>query len=890
MLRVLILKRFSLVSCNILAIIFLVATLGLSCTALEVNAAETTPTATPLFASVNGPDLMLGGQKLHLKGHNFYPYQTPWSYMWSQWNGPEIQAEVAQAALLGDNVLRILVPYGDSYGWNDAKSGQVKPDYLNELRQMLQIAASFKMKVILTLFDFYGDFPADGTADTAANQTYLQTIVSAFAGDDRVLAWDLHNEPDNYPIWKTANQREAVLDWLVRMRQIVRSADANHLITIGAGSYENLWYTDGQGRSIISLSDFVGWHSYNALDFGNEVVHIREHTSKPILLEETGWPTGPSHSDPNFTDAKQSQVYQLALQTARDLNLVGVLGWKLRDEVPVGLINLEDYQNYYGLLRHNATLKPAAILFKSNLVPPLPSVIQTSLPLSAQSVDQAPRSIYFPQTDHYVATPLKELWRRAGGETIFGLPLTDAIVEHLGDDGTPFGHNAGIVQYFERARFEYYPDKIHEPEFLKYSHLDKYFYIIKFGTLGQELAGTDVQNAPKVGRSQPDGPNYQYFTNTDHDLSGPYLTFWQNHYGGQILGGPISQPYSISIAGTTVEVQYFERGRLEHHPELAGQASEIQISKLGIVALEAKGWLTPQPSDLPNSSWSDNAFTRVWRQVDGLVANGGAARSWLWGPSGFASAIEPYVEAGVQGQRLVEYFDKSRMEITKPSDDAVVSSEKSYVTNGLLVKEMISGQMQFGDNQFVTTDPAQIAVAGDPTEVNAVAPTYASFANMTTLAPSQNAAPDRTGATITTTLDKGGKVGNLPQGSNLVKLAQNISFISQTQHNIPDVFWKYLTQSRGPLLLNLNDNSVTVGDTMDWTFSVGLPITEAYWIRAKIGGVEQDALVQAFERRILTYTPSNPTAFQVEMGNVGRHYYNWRYLSGNFYVQIGQQP
>ncbi len=35
--------------------------------------------------------------------------------------------------------------------------------------------------------------------------------------------------------------------------------------------------------------------------------------------------------------------------------------------------------------------------------------------------------------------------------------------------------------------------------------------------------------------------------------------------------------------------------------------------------------------------------------------------------------------------------------------------------------------------------------------------------------------------------------------------------------------------------------------------------------------------MQCFERRCLTYTPSNATGWQVEAGNVGRHYYTWRY-------------
>jgi hypothetical protein len=34
--------------------------------------------------------------------------------------------------------------------------------------------------------------------------------------------------------------------------------------------------------------------------------------------------------------------------------------------------------------------------------------------------------------------------------------------------------------------------------------------------------------------------------------------------------------------------------------------------------------------------------------------------------------------------------------------------------------------------------------------------------------------------------------------------------------------------------------------------------------------------VQIFERRVLTYNPANPSAWRVEMGNVGRHYLLWR--------------
>ncbi len=792
--------------------------------------------------------------------------------MWTQWNGPQVQTELAKAAILGSNTLRILIPYGGVYGWNNDNSGQVNPQYLNELNQFVQLAGNFKMRVIITLFDFYGSFPAAGSAEEQANLNYLQTIVTTFVGDDRVLAWDIHNEPDNYDTWKKLHQPNLVIDWMARMATAVRHFDPNHLLTLDAGDYQNLWLSDGQGRNLAGLSDFISLHSYNSEDFGNEVYHLREHTTKPILLEETGWPTGPIFGDPGFTEANQQSVYKRAIDTVKQTGLVGLLGWTLSDFVPLGIINLDDFQNYYGLIRRNGTLKPAGVTFRDNLsVPPLPTVTSSNLPLTSQPLDEAPRTLYYPQTDHYVSTPLKELWRRAGGEAIFGLPLTDAIVVQKGDDGTATGHNAKIVQYFERARFEYYPDKIHDPDFRKYSHIDKYFYIIDFGQLGREVGGESVQNSSQVTRRGSDGPDYQFFSSTGHDLSGSFLNFWRQHYGAKLFGAPLTQV--ISENGLTV--QYFERVRLEYHPELNGQSGQIEVSKLGTESARAKGWLNNRPGDLPTGSFAEAAFQKIWTRIDQPLASASVSRSWLWGPNGFAVALEDYTE-GTGGQRLVQYFDKSRMELTRLQGDP---TSKWYVTNGLLAKELISGYLQTGDNQFRQLESARIAIAGDPTEIAPEAPTYASFQSVATLTPGQNVAVDQTGQPLTATLTKNGQVGQLAATEPTFGLTRNAKYISDTGHNIPDVFWNYLTNSRG-LVLAEDGKSLVEGDTVDWQFSVGLPITEAYWVKVKVAGVEQVVLVQAFERRVLTYTSNNPSAFQVEMGNVGRHYYTWRYLTG----------
>ena len=56
----------------------------------------------------------------------------------------------------------------------------------------------------------------------------------------------------------------------------------------------------------------------------------------------------------------------------------------------------------------------------------------------------------------------------------------------------------------------------------------------------------------------------------------------------------------------------------------------------------------------------------------------------------------------------------------------------------------------------------------------------------------------------------------------------------------------------------------------------------------------KDLVVQVFQRRLLTYTASNPDPFRVEFGNIGKHYYQWRYEFANnpsgSQITIGKPP
>ncbi|MFN3336079.1 MAG: L,D-transpeptidase, partial [Thermomicrobium sp.] len=54
--------------------------------------------------------------------------------------------------------------------------------------------------------------------------------------------------------------------------------------------------------------------------------------------------------------------------------------------------------------------------------------------------------LYFPQTGHHLSGDFLWAWISNGGLMTFGFPITE-----------PFTQDGLVVQYFERARFEYHP-------------------------------------------------------------------------------------------------------------------------------------------------------------------------------------------------------------------------------------------------------------------------------------------------------------------------------------------------------------------------------------------------------------------------------------------------
>lgn len=290
---------------------------------------------------------------------------------------------------------------------------------------------------------------------------------------------------------------------------------------------------------------------------------------------------------------------------------------------------------------------------------------------------------------------------------------------------------------------------------------------------------------------------------------------------------------------------------MRHHP-FPRNLRRPRILPLFLLILLIALALCPPPTlagPAPPDGFADPAFRDLWARADLPVA-GGAGRSWTWGALPGERRYERYDQAP-GGARLVQYFDKARMEIGDPAGNR---RSPWFVTTGLLVVEMISGRVQVGATTFAPRAPAAIPVAGD-LAANPGAPTYAMLAPLA----GAGREPPRLGQPVSATFGPAGSGADPDLARPETAIAR---YDEVTGRNVPLVFERFMEQQRAWL---------------DPLFVFGRPVTEPFWTRARVGGREMPVLVQAFERRVLTYTPANPEPWQVEMGNVGQHYLRWRH-------------
>ncbi len=179
-----------------------------------------------------------------------------------------------------------------------------------------------------------------------------------------------------------------------------------------------------------------------------------------------------------------------------------------------------------------------------------------------------------------VAGLFQEYYNANGGERVFGRPISDLLEV-----------NGRAIQWFERIRLEQWPE---------YAGTS---YAIQGGRIGTEFTQNEQFPDQEFFVSRPGA---RFFAETSHGVVDPFLSFWEQNGGLERFGYPISEQVQEKLDdGQIYTVQYFERARLELHPNsptpynvqigLLGTAMRLYNSKPNIIAPVA-----PTPLPMPS--------------------------------------------------------------------------------------------------------------------------------------------------------------------------------------------------------------------------------------------------------------------------------------------------
>lgn len=150
----------------------------------------------------------------------------------------------------------------------------------------------------------------------------------------------------------------------------------------------------------------------------------------------------------------------------------------------------------------------------------------------------------------------RRAWDLFGSQAGFGLPLTEAF-ERPGDKR--------VVQYFAGGALEYHPGNAGDPRSTPEAE-----------QLMRVLVPVDLGAQHAAGRTLPSG---------ERPADGPFAALYAQINGPWRLGRAISGLATEQIDGANVQLQYFERGRLELRP---GEVSAARVSELGAWAWAAQ--------------------------------------------------------------------------------------------------------------------------------------------------------------------------------------------------------------------------------------------------------------------------------------------------------------
>lgn len=283
-----------------------------------------------------------------IKGINYYPQKNPWNMFNEDFDSTIIDHDFQLIKNVGLNTIRIFVPYS-SFG-----KASVDEKKLNKLSNIMDIAQKHELQVIVTLFDFYGDY---NVLDWTLNQKYAETIVKKLKGHVALLGWDIKNEPN---LDFESRGREKVIAWLDNMISWVKSLDKEHYVTIGWSNIES--------ASILKEKlDLISFHYYENLNSleKNFMKLKNEIPNKPIILGEYGISSYSGFWNPfSYSEKKQAKYHKRAIEIF-EKNNISYLSWTLYDfeNIPKEVVGKlpwrRNIQKKFGFIDKNGKPKKA---------------------------------------------------------------------------------------------------------------------------------------------------------------------------------------------------------------------------------------------------------------------------------------------------------------------------------------------------------------------------------------------------------------------------------------------------------------------------------------------------------------------------------------------------
>jgi hypothetical protein len=255
-----------------------------------------------------------GAQQPWLVGANFLPSDAINQLeMWQPdtFNPAEIDREFGWAESLGMNTMRVFL--------HDLLWQQDAHGFTTRIDQFLSIANRHHIRPVFVIFDSCWDPnpqlgpqhpPLPGIHNSGWVQSpgahalatpaeherlriYVQGVIGHFANDQRILAWDLWNEPDNtnassYSRFEPKNKIALVEELLPQVFNWARAMHPTQPLTSGVWTGD--WAVDGKltimTRIQLEQSDIISFHNYG---FGEEFekrIHELRTYNRPILCTE----------------------------------------------------------------------------------------------------------------------------------------------------------------------------------------------------------------------------------------------------------------------------------------------------------------------------------------------------------------------------------------------------------------------------------------------------------------------------------------------------------------------------------------------------------------------------------------------------------------------------